>query len=302
MGVIAASAPMPGFLESMSSPLEHYGYWAIALLLLLENIGIPVVPGELALIAGAIFAGNGQAGLNVVGVGIVAVVAAVAGAEIGYLIGKFAGRELILHHGKYVLIKPHHLERAEATVARYGGIVVVVARFIVVLRELNGIVAGITRMRWTTFAFFNVIGACAWVATWLTIGYVAGDHIETIYSGINRFALYVLVALAVLLAGYIGWRLLRRRRRAARAVSEPAKSNDATETAEAPGSGDGQVSAEAESGDVQGSGEAQRTGDSQGPGDGQEPGARQGPGDETGLPGSPALKMPQRQTRETEPE
>jgi membrane protein DedA with SNARE-associated domain len=241
MGAIAASAPLPGFLNSLSGPLDHYGYWAIALLILLENIGIPVIPGETALLAGSIFAGTGRAGLNVVGVGIVAVVAAVAGAEIGYLIGRTAGRELILRHGKYVLIKPHHLERAEATVSRYGGIVVVVARFIVVLRELNGIVSGITGMRWVTFLFFNVVGACAWVATWLTIGYVAGDHITTIYSGINRYALYVLIALAVLLAAYIGRRLIRRRR-AARAIAEPAKADDIPVTAKAEGSGDAHAS------------------------------------------------------------
>jgi membrane protein DedA with SNARE-associated domain len=264
MGVIAASAPLPGFLSSMSGPLDHYGYWAIAALLLLENIGIPVIPGELALIAGAIFAGTGQAGLNIVGVGIVAVVAAVAGAEIGYLIGRFAGRELVLHQGKYILIKPHHLERAEATAQRYGGIVVVVARFIVVLRELNGIVGGISQMRWATFAFFNVVGACAWVATWLTIGDVAGDHIGTIYRGIDRFALYVLIALAVVLVGYIGWRL-RRRRRAVRRDAEAAESNNAPEAGEtqAPGGGQGLSETDAPKG-VQVPGEAKASEEGQG--------------------------------------
>src|ERR1051326_5763363 len=188
----AAPAPLPGFLNSLSGPLDHYGYGAIALLLLLENIGVPVIPGELAMIGGAIFAGTGRAGLNIVLVGVVSVAAAIAGAEIGYLIGRSAGRELILHYGKYVLLKPHHLDRAEAVTARFGGIVVVVARFIVGLREANGIIAGITRMRWLTFGIFNVIGGCAWVATWVTIGDVAGDHINSIYSDINRFSLYVL--------------------------------------------------------------------------------------------------------------
>ncbi|HEX5303452.1 MAG TPA: DedA family protein, partial [Streptosporangiaceae bacterium] len=159
MGILASgAAPLPGFLNSLAGPLDHYGYWAIALLLLLENIGVPVVPGELAMIAGAIFAGTGRAGLNVVVVGIVALVASVAGATIGYLIGRFAGRELVLRYGRYVGIKRHHLDRAEAIVDRYGGIVVVIARYIVGLREANGIIAGITEMRWLTFTVFNVIG------------------------------------------------------------------------------------------------------------------------------------------------
>ena len=224
--------PLPGFLNSLAGPLDHYGVGAIALLLLLENIGVPVIPGELAMIAGAVFAGSGRAGLNVVEVGVVSVAAAIAGAEIGYLIGKFAGRELVLRYGRWVLIKPHHLDRAEAIVSRYGGIVVVIARFIVGLREANGIIAGLTQMRWLTFGWFNVLGACAWVATWVSVGYVAGDAIGAIYHNINRYGLYVLLALAVLLAGYIIRRVVRRRRH--RAVSAAPATPETPEAEQAP--------------------------------------------------------------------
>jgi len=232
METLASANPLPGFLNSLAGPLDHYGYGAIALLLLLENIGVPVIPGELAMIGGAIFAGTGRAGLNVVVVGVVAVAAAIAGAEIGYLIGKFAGRELILHYGKWVLIKPHHLDRAEAIVSRYGGIVVVIARYIVGLREANGIIAGVTQMRWLTFAWFNVLGACAWVATWVSVGYLAGDAISTIYRNINRFGLYALLVLAVLLAGYIIRRVVRRRHRALSVTTEASETSE-TEDSEA---------------------------------------------------------------------
>jgi len=230
MGILASGGPvtpLPGFLNSLTGPLDHYGYWAIALLLLLENIGVPVVPGEFAMISGAIFAGTGRAGLNIVVVAVVAFVASVIGAEIGYLVGRFAGRELILHYGKYIMIKPHHLDRAEAIVDRYGGIVVVIARFIVGLREAIGIIAGITQMRWLTFTIFNVIGATIWVGTWVTIGDVAGDHIDTVYADINRYSLYVFSALVVAVAAYIAWRVIRRRRRGSGAAgaSPPAREN-----------------------------------------------------------------------------
>ncbi len=231
--------PLPGFLNALAGPLDHYGIGAIALLLLLENIGVPVVPGELAMIAGAVFAGTGRAGLNIVEVGVVSVAASIAGAEIGYLIGRFAGRELILRYGKWVFVKSHHLDRAEATVSRFGGIVVVIARFIVGLREANGIIAGLTQMRWLTFGWFNVLGACAWVATWVSIGYVAGDTIGTIYHDVNRYAVYVLLALAVLLAGYIIRRVVRRRRHraasAAPATPETPEAEQAPATQEDPG-------------------------------------------------------------------
>jgi membrane protein DedA with SNARE-associated domain len=239
MGILAGAVPLtplPGFLNSLTGPLDHYGYWAIALLLLLENIGVPVVPGEFAMISGAIFAGTGRAGLNIVVVAVVAFVASVVGAEIGYLIGRFAGRELILHYGKYIMIKPHHLDRAEAIVDRYGGIVVVIARFIVGLREANGIIAGITQMRWLTFTVFNVIGAAIWVATWVTIGDVAGDHIDTIYADINRYSLYVFSALVVLVAGYLAWRVIRRRMRGGSGAGGAGESSPARENSKAQGS------------------------------------------------------------------
>jgi membrane protein DedA with SNARE-associated domain len=210
--------PLPGFLNSLAGPLDHYGYWAIALLLLLENIGVPVIPGELAMIVGAIFAGSGRAGLNIVGVGIVAVVTTFAGTEIGYLIGKYAGRELILRYGRYVFIKPHHLDRAEAIVSRYGGIVVVIARYIVGLREANGIIAGISQMRWVTFSVYNLVGTCAWVATWVTIGDLAGKNINTIYKDVNRYSIYLFVVLVALLVAYL---VLRRRRKVNTAPASP---------------------------------------------------------------------------------
>jgi membrane protein DedA with SNARE-associated domain len=236
MGILAsAQPPLPGFLNGLAGPLDHYGYGAIALLLLLENIGVPVVPGELALIAGAIFAGTGRAGLNVVAVGVVAVCAAFAGAEIGYLIGKYAGRELVLRYGRYILVKPHHLDRAEAIVSRYGGIVVIVARFIVGLREANGIIAGITQMRWLTFLSFNAIGACAWVATWVALGDVAGGHIAAIYSDLNRYFLYVVIGLAVVLAG-LAVRHLLRRRGAGRGAGEAAQAPPAQQGSRTKGS------------------------------------------------------------------
>ena len=168
---------------------------------------------------------------------MVSVAATIAGAEIGYLIGKFAGRELVLRYGRWVLIKPHHLDRAEAIVSRYGGIVVVIARFIVGLREANGIIAGMTQMRWLTFGWFNVLGACAWVATWVSVGYVAGDAIGAIYRNINRFGLYALLVLAVLLAGYIIRRVVRRRRRRATSVTQRPQRRQGPRDGREPGSG-----------------------------------------------------------------
>jgi membrane protein DedA with SNARE-associated domain len=211
VAVAAGKPQLPSFLSAVAGPIDHYGLWAVGLLVLLENIGLPVIPGELALIAGAIYAGAGQ--LNVVAVGVTAAIAAFAGSMIGFAIGRFGGRALVLRYGRYVFVREHHLDRAERTVSRFGGLFVLVARYIIGLRELNGIICGVTGMRPVTFTTFNAIGAVAWVGTWVSIGYFAGDNIAAIYADVTKYFVYVIIAAVVVVAAWIAYRL---RGRAAR--------------------------------------------------------------------------------------
>ena len=215
--------PLPGFLEALSSPLQHFGVWAIALLIMVEDFGIPV-PGETILIAGAVYAGAGR--LNVVAVGVAGFIAAIIGDNIGFAIGHFGGRALALRWGKYVFLTEERLNKAEAFFDRRGAIVITFARFVEGLRQANGIIAGITGMHWLRFLIFNAIGAALWVGTWVSLGYLAGDHITTIYHYITLYSYYVLIALVVLLVGYIVWRLRRRRRRRAPAAATRADEAD----------------------------------------------------------------------------
>jgi membrane protein DedA with SNARE-associated domain len=214
MHILASGSapPLPGFLNSLAGPLNHFGYWAVLFLVMIEDFGIPV-PGETVLIAAAIYAGAGR--LNVVAVGVIAFAAAVIGDNIGFAIGHFGGRALVLRWGRYVRLTEQRLDKAEAFFDRHGSWIITIARFIEVLRQVNGIIAGITGMHWPRFLAFNALGAALWVGTWVSLGYLAGNHIGTIYHYITRYSLYVLIALAVLAAAYITWRLLRRRHRPA---------------------------------------------------------------------------------------
>ena len=217
LAAMTASAPpqLPGFLSALSSPLQHYGLWAVFALVFVEDFGIPV-PGETILIAAAVYAGSG--GLNIVAVGVVGFVAAVAGDNVGYAIGRFGGHALAVRWGKYIFLTPDRLEHAESFFQRHGGKIIVLARFIEGLRQANGIIAGISMMRWVRFLFFNMIGAGLWVGCWVSVGYFAGQHITAIYGYITRYSLYVLIALAVAVIVWIGLRLRgRKHRRAAKA-------------------------------------------------------------------------------------
>ena len=169
--------PLPGFLNSLAGPLNHYGLWAVLLFVLIEDFGIPV-PGETILIAASVYAGVGR--LNVVLVAVVAFAAAVAGDNIGFAIGHFGGRALALRWGRYVFLTEARLDKAEAFFNRHGAWIITVARFIEGLRQANGIIAGTTGMRWLRFLAFNALGAALWVGTWVSVGYLAGSHIDTI--------------------------------------------------------------------------------------------------------------------------
>jgi membrane protein DedA with SNARE-associated domain len=213
---------LPGFLNAVGGQLNHYGYWAVLLLVMVEDFGIPV-PGETILIAAAIFAGAGR--LNIVAVGVIGFVAAVIGDNIGFAIGHFGGRALALRWGKYVGLTEERLAKAEYFFDRHGGKIIVVARFIEGLRQVNGIIAGISGMHWRRFLVFNAIGAALWVGTWVSLGYLAGNHIVTIYHYITNYSYYVLIAVAVLLAAFIIRHVLRRRRRAGRREAHQTQEN-----------------------------------------------------------------------------
>lgn len=220
-----AHQQLPGFLSTVQGPLNHYGIWAIGLLLLLENIGLPVIPGELAMIAGAIYAGSGE--LNIVAVGVTSVIASFAGSAIGYLIGRLGGRVLVNRFGKYVLIREHHLDRAEHTIDRYGWLIIIVARFIIGLRELSGIIAGTVRMNPFIYLISSAAGAAAWVATWVSLGYLAGGHIATIYANLTKYAIYLAIAAVVVALAWGAYHLRKRRR--ARATDGPGTGGDHAE-------------------------------------------------------------------------
>ena len=188
--------------------LNEYGYAAIFALVLVESFGIPA-PGEAIIIAGAFLASRGQ--MNILIILPIAWGAAVLGDNIGFAIGHFGGRRLITHRGKYVGIKESHLAKVEHFFDRYGGGIVVFARFVQVLRQLNGLVAGTMGMPWWRFLFYNALGAALWVSVWGTGIYFLGKHMEAaldILSDIEPYLIGAGIMALILGAVYI----LRRKR------------------------------------------------------------------------------------------
>ena len=170
-------------MVSLQPYLSHYGYWAVFGALLLENFGMPV-PGETLLIAGALLASHGK--MDIVSLLLTACLAAVTGDNIGYAIGRFGGRRLVFRYGRYLFITEERLNKAEEFFRRYGGAVVIMARFLALLRQLNGIVAGTAKMSWHRFLAYNMLGAALWVGFWGMLFYELGEKAARFVTGLSK--------------------------------------------------------------------------------------------------------------------
>ncbi len=200
---------LPGIFKTIEPFLDSYGYFGVGALVFLEDFGVPV-PGETVLILAALYAGAQR--LSIFVVILVAIAAAILGDNVGFGIGRFGGRALVMRFGRYVFINEDRLTRAETFFNRNGGKIIVVARFIEGLRQANGIVAGISEMNWTTFLGFNAIGATLWVGLWAGLGYYAGGNIAAIYRQIVDYSTLALVILICAVGALIVRTLIRRTR------------------------------------------------------------------------------------------
>lgn len=205
------SAQLPGIFASLAPTLDRFGYAAIVVLVGLEGVGIPL-PGQIILIAGGIYASSGH--LNLILVLVTGLLAAVAGDNAGYAIGRYGGRELVLRFGPYMFLTTDRLTRTERFFARRGHIVVSVGRFVDGLRQASGIAAGLARMDWRRYLAYNGLGSAVWVAVWVFAGYFAGNHIAGLYGGLERYWAYLLATCAAVAVAVAVGLVLRRRQQA----------------------------------------------------------------------------------------
>jgi membrane-associated protein len=186
--------------------LAHYGYWAVAAALLLENTGVPV-PGETMLLL-ASFLAYSEHQLRLPYIILVGVCAATIGDNLGFLLGHYGGKPLLERYQKVPRIY-RTITRAEGLIERYGSFAIFIARFIAGMRIIAGPLAGVLHMSWRKFALFNFLGAAVWVTVVSSIGYFFGRHWDELARIMKGFNLAVLLAVA-LLAAFFWWRQRRK--------------------------------------------------------------------------------------------
>jgi len=190
--------------STLTHLLDRLGYPMVSLFIAIESSGIPF-PGETMLITAAVYAGAGH--LSIVWVIVAAAVGAIVGDNVGYAAGRYGGHALVTRYGKYVRIKPKHLQRAEQFFDRYGDRTVFFGRFVAVLRAWAAFLAGVNRMRWSKFLLFNVAGGVAWATVFGMLGYLLGNNLPLLHQVVNVLGIAgVAGAVAVLVVALVVWK------------------------------------------------------------------------------------------------
>lgn len=198
--------PISHFLAEF---VAHYGVLALFVTLTLESLGSPL-PGESAILISSGLAARGV--LNPYSVAVAAFLGAVLGDNIGYFIGRKYGRPVIIRYGSKVGITEKLFDRAEGIMRRYGPIIVVGARFVALLRQMNGLVAGSTGMRWQVFLPANIVGAALWAGAYTFIGYSLGKSPKILPDILHHlsFVAMIVVPALILMTLFIYSRHVRR--------------------------------------------------------------------------------------------
>ena len=196
-------------MDEILSLIEHYGYLFVFFGVMLGCSGIPF-PGATILLAAGILVQQGHLELEyAIAFGILG---AIIGSQIGYWVGQRGGRSFVLKWGRYVKITPERLGRVERFFVRYGGKAVFASRFVSVFRVLGAPVAGMSRMRGSTFFLFSALGGMVWATAVILIGYFFGQSWVEAQHWTGRGPLLLALLLAVGLSLYLAHRWVLRYR------------------------------------------------------------------------------------------
>lgn len=185
-------------------PTSGLAYLLLALLVGGESAGAPL-PGETALITGAVLASQGKLALPAVVA--VAAAGAIVGDNFGYLLGRQGARRLLLRRGRLETVRREFLRRGEAFFERHGSKTVFFGRWLPFLRVTAALLAGAHRMHWSTFLAWNALGGISWATSVGIAGYFLG---EAAFAVLHTAGIVVVAVVAIAALAFFGWLKVRR--------------------------------------------------------------------------------------------
>ena len=217
------------FIDLLKDPRGQIAAWIIALgpvwvytplffIVFIETglVFFPFLPGDSLLFAAGVFSADGG-GLNVFATLLVFYAAAILGNTSNYWIARFFGHRII-DSGKVKALTPERMEKLDHFFERYGGLTIVITRFMPFFRTFAPFIAGTGHMNFAKFTLFNVIGGVSWVSLFVLVGYFFGgiafvqEHFEVIVLGI------VAVSVAPAVIGAVKAAMMARKSKKAKAA------------------------------------------------------------------------------------
>jgi membrane protein DedA with SNARE-associated domain len=211
--------------DTITDQVARFGYLGIFVLMLLGSACIPIPSEAVLLFGGALasagFAANalGRPGaqLGVVAVIVVALAGSMVGSWLSYAIGAFGGRPFVDRWGRYLLLRPHEVERAHVWFEHHGEAAVFWSRMIPLARAFISLPAGVAGMPLRRFTLYTFLGNLPWTIGLVWAGYAAGDH----WDRIERYLQPIGIALAVVALALLVWWVSRRLRARRVEAGEP---------------------------------------------------------------------------------
>ena len=195
--------------QSLAAWLGQYGYPVLFLLVFAESAGLPV-PGETAVLAGAVLASRPESHLKIEWVIVTVIAAAVLGDNLGFWAGHRWARPRLRSGKRFLFLTPQALQTVEGYFEHYGAMTVAIARFVAGLRVVAALAAGTSGMPWPRFLVANLVGAVAWGVTMSLLGYFFGQSWEALHHWMGRGALLIAGCVVLIVGVPYLWRRLRR--------------------------------------------------------------------------------------------
>ena len=199
-------------IDLIRSWFDAMGWWAVVLAMLVESACIPL-PSEITMpLAGWLLVSEHNLGWpGVFLAGFWGAVGNLLGSLLAYWIGMVAGRPLIEKYGKWVLLTPKDIDRAEGFFAKWGEWAVFISRLLPVVRTFISIPAGVARMNVIRFSILTFVGSFLWSVPLAAVGYKWGPDWESFRERV-RIADYPIAALVVLVVAWFIWHRLKEMR------------------------------------------------------------------------------------------
>lgn len=200
----------------LTDQVGQNGYLAVFVLMLLGSACIPI-PSEVVMAFGGALAsgtfaeravGDPSAQLGLLPIIVVGVAGSVVGSWLAYAAGAFGGRPLIDRWGRYLLLRPHEVDRAHDWFERHGQAAVFWVRMVPLARAFISLPAGVARMRFGRFTLYTVLGVIPWTAGLAIAGRALGDRWRTA----ERILAPMSIAIGAAGLAAIVWWYVRRRR------------------------------------------------------------------------------------------